>query len=67
MALYNSGGTRAALIAELREVRGYLESGDSDMLELVDSALAKLEAMTDAEYAALDLTPDYDPEDADGE
>ena len=63
MALYNSGGTRTALIAELTEVRGYLESEDSDMLELIDSTLAKLNAMTDAEYAALELFPDYAPED----
>ena len=63
MALYNSGGTRTALIAELTEVREYLESEDSDMLELIDSTLAKLNAMTDAEFAALELFPDYAPED----
>ena len=67
MALYNSGGTRTALIAELTEVRGYLESEDSDMLELIDSTLAKLNAMTDAEFAALELFPDYAPEDTDAE
>ena len=64
MALYNSGETRTALIAELTEVRGYLESEDSDMLELIDSTLTKLNAMTDAEYEALALFPDYAPEDA---
>ena len=63
MVLYNSGGTRTALIAELAEVRGYLESEDSDMLELIDSTLAKLNAMTDAEFARLELFPDYTPED----
>ena len=67
MALYNSGGTRAAMIAELREIRAYLEADDPDVLELIDSSLAKLEAMTDAEYAALELAADYDPEVADGE
>ena len=67
MALYNSGGTRTALIAELAEVRGYLESEDSDMLELIDSTLAKLNAMTDAEFSALELFPDYAPEDTDAE
>ena len=64
MALYNSGGTRTALIAELAEVREYLESEDSDMLKLIDSALKKLNAMTDAEYEVLALFPDYTPEDA---
>ena len=63
MALYNSGGTRAAMIAELREVRGYLDSGDTDILELIDSALAKLTAMTDADFEALELFPDYLAED----
>ena len=67
MALYNSGGTRTALIAELTEVREYLESEDSDMLELIDSTLTKLNAMTDAEFSALELFPDYAPEDTDAE
>ena len=29
-------------------------------MKLTDSALAKLRDITDAEYAALDLTPDFD-------
>ena len=67
MALYNSGGTRAAMIAELSKIRGYLEPDDSDIVELIDSSLAKLNVMTDAEYAALDLSSDYDPEAVNGE
>ena len=67
MSIYNSRGTRTALIEELREVRGYLDSEDSDILELLDSALAKLEAMTDEDFTELDLTPDFFPEDTDGE
>ena len=63
MALYNSEGTRAALIAELTEVRGYLDSEDSDILELIDSTLTKLKAMTDADFGALALFPDYLTED----
>jgi len=59
MALYNSTGTRAGLIEELTQMRGYLGDEESDLRELTDSATQKLEAMTDEDYAALDLTPDY--------
>lgn len=67
--IYNGGGTRAALIAAIREMRGYLEQDESELRELTDSTLVKLEAMTDADYAALDLIPEFgeNPEDTDGE
>ena len=67
MALYNSTGTRAGLIAELTQMRGYLGDEDSDLRALTDSAIGKLEAMTDGDCAALDLTPDFGAEDADAE
>ncbi len=60
-------GTRDGLIAALREMRGYLDKEDGDLRELTDSAIGKLEAMTDADYAALDLTADFDAEDDGGE
>ena len=67
MALYNVGGTRTGLIAELTQMRGYLGDEDGDLRALTDSAIDKLEAMTDEDYAALDLTPDFDAEDEDAE
>ena len=67
MALYNAGGTRTGLIAALREMRGYLSDGEAELRTLTDSAIGKLEAMTDADYAALDLTPDFDAEGEDAE
>ena len=67
MALYNVGGTRAGLIAELTQMRGYLGGEDSDLRELNDSAIGKLESMTDEDYAALVMTPDFDAEDEDAE
>ena len=67
ICIYNSSGTRGGVIAALKEMRGYLEQDESELRELMDSTLVKLEAMTDADYAALDLVPDFDPEDADGE
>ena len=60
VCIYKESGTRAAVIAALSEMRGYLDDGD--MLALTDSALRKLEAMSDTEYNALDLFPDYETE-----
>ena len=64
VCIYNSTGTRAGLIAALEEMRGYLQPDENELRELTDSALSKLERMTDAEYDALDLFPDFDTEDA---
>lgn len=59
MCIYNTG-TREGLIAELEQMRGYLGTEDTELLALTDSALGKLLAMSDAEYAELDLFPDFD-------
>ena len=67
MSLYNASGTRTGLIAELTEIRGYLTDEDSELQALTDSSLEKLNAMTDAEYAALDLIPDFGAEGEDAE
>lgn len=64
VCIYNSSGTRRGVIAALTEMRGYLETGEDDLRSLTDSALSKLEGITDAEFAALDLFPDFDMEDA---
>ena len=63
LCLYNSAGTRTGLIASLTEMRGYLEPDEAGLRSLTDSALFKLGRMADSDYAALDLTPDIDPED----
>ena len=67
MALYNGSGTRAGLIEELKRMRGYLGDEDAELKELTDSTIGKLEAMSDEEYAALDLTPDFGAEDENAE
>lgn len=68
LCIYNSDGTRGGLIAALEDMRGYLEPDETELLELTGSALTKLRAMSDGQYEALDLTPDFDLEDfADGE
>ena len=61
MSIYNAAGTREGLIAALTEMRCYLdEDSEAELLALTDSAIRKLRGVTDAEYAALDLTPDLD-------
>lgn len=59
MCIYNTG-TREGLIAELTQMRGYLGAEEKELLALTDSALEKLRNMSDAEYAELDLLPDFD-------
>lgn len=66
MSLYNTG-TRTGLIAALTEMRGYLSSDESELRELTDGAIAKLNRMSDAEYEVLDLFPNFDKEDTDAE
>jgi len=63
VCIYNGSGTREDLIAALTEMRGYLEPDEDELRTLTDSALAKLGRMTDAEFAALDLFPDFETED----
>ena len=63
MCIYNSAGTREGLIAALTEMRGYLGADETELLELTDSALSKLSAMTDEAFAELELYPDFDSED----
>lgn len=63
LCIYNRAGTRTGLIASLEDMRGYLEPDEAELRELTDSALDKLRAMSDEQYAALDLTPDFNPED----
>lgn len=60
LCIYNSSGTRQGLIDELTAMRGYLAADEKELLALTDSALGKLCAMTDVEYAELELFPDFD-------
>ena len=64
MGIYNAGdGPRQELIEARTEMRGYLGADETELLELTDSALAKLSAMTDEAFAELELYPDFDSED----
>ena len=59
MAIYNTG-KRDGLIEELTTMRKYLESDETELMKLTDSALAKLNTLTSAEFDTLDLIPDFD-------
>jgi len=61
MCIYNTG-TREGLIAELTQMRDYLDTEETELLALADSSLGKLRDMSDEEYATLDLFPDFDAE-----
>lgn len=59
MCIYNTG-SRTGLIDSLREMRSELAPEETELRELTDSALGKLQAMSDAEFAELELYPDFD-------
>ena len=59
MCIYNTG-SRTGLIDSLREMRSELAPEETELRELTDSALGKLQAMSDAEFAQLELYPDFD-------
>lgn len=59
MAIYNIG-TRLGLIQALNDMRTYLDDDEQELMEAADSAIAKLNAMTDTEYESLDLIPDFE-------
>ena len=59
LCIYNTG-SRAGLMEALTEMRGELSLEETELRELTDSALSKLRAMSDAEFAELELYPDFD-------
>ena len=66
MCIYDTG-SRAGLIEALTDMRGQLEEDETELMQMTDSALRKLNAMSDADYEALELYPDFDEEDIDAE
>ena len=59
LCIYNPGSRQGAIEA-LTEMRGYLTPEETELLDLTDSTLAKLRAMTDADFDALELYADFD-------
>ena len=61
LCIYNTNtGSRTELIEALTEMRGELSPEEAELRELTDSALGKLCAMSDNEFAELELFPDFE-------
>lgn len=60
MCIYSAGGNRTGLMEKLTEMKKYLKNDEADLLALTESTLAKLERMSDDEFDALELIPDFD-------
>lgn len=59
MCIYNTG-TREGTLNALTAMREYLTAEESELRDMTDSVVEKLGKMSDAEFAALDLYPDFD-------
>ena len=65
MCIYDTG-TRTGLLEALATMKEVLEPEETELREMTESVIEKLTAMSDAQYAELELFPDFDKEDADG-
>jgi len=59
IGIYNAG-SRKETSAALIEMRQYLEDDEDELRELTDSAVKKLDKITDEQYELFDLIPDFD-------
>lgn len=59
MCIYDTGN-RTGLINALSEMRKELDTDEAALRELIDSVLNKLSAISDEDYAKLELYPDFD-------
>ena len=59
MCIYNRNGSRKGMMAALKAMRQYLGEDDEELLALTDSTLQKLERISNDEYEALELVPDF--------
>ena len=61
MCIYNPGnGTRSALIAELKHMLPFLDKEEAELRALTEGTIQKLNGMSDADFTALELIPDYE-------
>lgn len=59
MCIYNTG-TKDGLMDALTAMREYLEPEEAELRDLTDSVLDKLERISDEEFEAMELYPDFD-------
>ena len=60
MCIYSAEGKRTELMEKLTEMKRHLENDEAELLTLTDSTLEKLAELSDAEFEALELIPDFD-------
>lgn len=58
MCIYNRD-TRKELIDALTEMRGYLDEDETELRELTDSTIGKLNTITDEQFVTMELVPDF--------
>lgn len=61
LCIYNTG-TRKGTLDALAAMREYLEPEETELRDMTDSVMKKLEQMSDDDFEALDLFPDFDVE-----
>ena len=61
MCIYNTG-TKDGLMDALTAMREYLEPKETELRDLTDSVLEKLETISEEDFAAIELYPDFDDE-----
>ena len=66
MCIYDTG-SRMGLIEALSTMREQLEADETELLQMTNAAIKKLCAMSDEDYAAMELFPDFNEEDMDAE
>lgn len=59
MCIYNTGN-RTGLIEALTEMRSELLPEETELRELTESVLAKLDILSEEQYSELMLVPDFD-------
>lgn len=64
MCIYDTG-SRSGLLTELEKVLPLLAEDDVELIQLVQTVLAKVQQMSDLEYGQLILIPDFKTGDLD--
>ena len=60
LPIFYNTGTREGTLNALTAMREYLTAEETELRDMTDSVVEKLGKMSDAEFAALDLYPDFD-------
>ena len=58
MCIYDVG-SRNGLIKELNRTLALMSKEDAELMSITESAITKLQDMTDDQYSVLELYPDY--------